>query len=39
MRVIRSEKLDFVILDRYNFCRASTVILNRKDFVETYVEI
>ena len=34
MRVIRSGKLDFVILDRYSLCRASTIILDRKDPVE-----
>ena len=37
MRVIKSGKLDFIILDRYNFCRASTILLDRKDFVETFV--
>ena len=39
MHVIRSEKFDFVILDRYSFCRAYTLNLNRKDSVETSVEL
>ena len=34
IHVIRSEKPDFVILDRYNFCRALTLNLNRKNSVE-----
>ena len=38
MHVIRFEKYDFVILDRYNLCRASTVILDRNDSIETSVE-
>ena len=39
IRVIRSEKSDFVILDRYSLCRALAVILDRKDSVETFVEL
>ena len=39
MRVIRSEKSDFVILNRYDLCRASTLNLDRKDSVETSVEL
>ena len=39
MRIIRFGKPDFVILDRYSLCRASAVILNRKDSVETSVEL
>ena len=39
MHVIRSEKSDFVILDRFNFCRASTLNLDRKASVETSVEL
>ena len=39
MRVIRFEKLDFVILDRYSLCRASTLNLDRNDSVETSVEL
>ena len=34
MHVIRSGKPDFVIIDRYNLCIASVVILDRKDSVE-----
>ena len=39
MRVIRFEKSNFVILDRYSLCRASTLNLDRKDLVETFVEL
>ena len=39
MCVIRSKKFDFVIHDRYNLCRASTLNLDKKDFVETSVEL
>ena len=38
MRVIRSGKLDFVILDRYSLCQASAVIFDRKNSIETFVE-
>ena len=34
MRVIRFGKPNFVIIDRYNFCIALAVILDRKDSVE-----
>ena len=37
MRVRRFEKLDFVILNRNSFCRASAIILDRKDYVETSI--
>ena len=39
MRVIRFGKPDFVILDKYSFYRVSVVILDRKDFVKTFVEL
>ena len=39
MHVIRSGKPNFVILNRYNFCRASAVNLDKKDFVKTSIEI
>ena len=39
MRVIRSGKPDFVILDRYSLCRASIVIFDRKDSVKTSIEL
>ena len=39
MRVIRFGKPDFIILDRYNMCRASAVILDRKDSFETSIEL
>ena len=39
MRVIRSGKPDFIILDKYSLCRASAIILDRKDSVETFVEL
>ena len=39
MRVIRSGKPNFVILNRNSFCRASVKILDRKDSIETSVEI
>ena len=38
MRVIKSGKLDFIILDRYSLCQASTLDLNRSLSVETAVE-
>ena len=38
MRVINYEKPDFVILDKYSLCRASTLNLDRKDSIETFVE-
>ena len=38
MCVIRSRISDFVILDRYILCRASAVILDRKDSIETSFE-
>ena len=34
MREIRSGNSNFVILDRFIFCRASTLNLDRKGFVE-----
>ena len=39
MRVIRFGKSDFVIFDRYNLCQASAIILDRKDSVETSIEL
>ena len=33
-RDIRSEIFNFIILDRFSFCRASTLNLNKRDFVE-----
>ena len=39
MRVIRFEKSNFVILDRYSLCQFSTLNLNRKDSIETSVEL
>ena len=39
MREIIFENSNFVILNRYNFCRASTLILDRYDSVETFVEL
>ena len=39
IHVIRFEKSDFIILDRYSLCRVSAVILDRKDSVETFVEL
>ena len=36
---IRSGNYDFVILDKYSFYRASTLILDRYDSVETFVEL
>ena len=35
---IRSGNSNFVILDRFSFCRASTLNLERKDSIETFVE-
>ena len=39
MRDIRSEIFNFVILDRFSFCRASTLNLNRKGSFEISVEL
>ena len=39
MREIRSENSDFVILDRFIFYRALTLILDRYDYVETSVAL
>ena len=39
MRVIRFGKSDFVILDKYSFCQASTLNLDKNDSVETSVEL
>ena len=36
---IKSGNSNFVILDKYNFCQASTLILDRYDSVETSVEL
>ena len=38
MHVIRFEKSNFVILDRYSLCRVLVVILDMKDSIETSVE-
>ena len=38
MREIRFENSNFVILDRYNFCQALTLNLDRYAFVEIFVE-
>ena len=35
---IRSRNSNFVILDKFNFCRASTLNLDKKDSIETSVE-
>ena len=35
---IRSGNSNFVILDRYSFCQASTLNLDRKDYVKTAIE-
>ena len=39
MREIISENSYFVILDKFNFCQASTLNLDRKASVETFVEL
>ena len=39
MRVIRFEKSDFVILDRYSLCRVSTLNLDRNDYIKTSTEL
>ena len=39
MREIRFGNSNFVILDKFSFCRASTLNLNRKDSVETSVKL
>ena len=36
---IRFGNSNFVTLDRYSFCRASTLILDRNDSIETFVEL
>ena len=38
MREIKSRNSKFIILDRFNFYQASTLNLDRKDSVETFVE-
>ena len=38
MREIRSGNSNFVILDRFSFCRASTLNLDRKDSIEISIE-
>ena len=38
MHVIKSRKLDFIILDRYSLCQASTLDLDRSLSVEIAVE-
>ena len=38
MREIKSENLNFVILDRYNFCQASALNLDGYGFVKLSVE-
>jgi len=39
MREIRSRNSNFVIIDKFNFCRALTLNLNKKDFVKISVEL
>ena len=39
MRVIRSRKPNFVILDKYNLCQVSAIILDRNDSIKTSVKI
>ena len=39
MRVIKSKKFDFVILDKYNLCQASTLNLDRSISIEIVVEL
>ena len=38
MREIRSENSNFVILNKYSFCRASTLILDRYDSFDLSIE-
>ena len=38
MRGIRFGNSNFAILDRYSFCQASTLNLDRKDYVKIAVE-
>ena len=38
MREIISRNSNFIILDRYSFCQASTLNLDRKDSIEISVE-
>ena len=39
MREIISGNSNFVILDRYSFCRATSLKLDRYDSVELFVEL
>ena len=39
MHEIGSRNFDFIILDRYSFYQASTLILDRYDSIETFVEL
>ena len=39
MHIIRFEKSDFIILNTYSLCRASTLNLDRKNSVETSIEL
>ena len=38
IRKIKSRNSNFIILDRFSFYQASTLNLDRKDSVETFVE-
>ena len=38
MREIKSGNFSFIILDKYNYCRASTLNFDRYDSVEISVE-
>jgi len=39
MREIRSRNSNFVILNKYNFCQALTLILDRYDSIKTSVKL
>ena len=39
MREIRFGNSNFVILDKYSFCRATSLNLDRYDSVELFVEL
>ena len=39
MREIRSGNSNFIILDRFSFCRASTLNLDRKDSVKISIKL
>ena len=38
VREMKSGNSNFIILDRFSFCQASTLNLDRKAFVEIFVE-